>query len=585
MAKTPGTGIKIGTHFSPRFKRPIDDRFQFDTVAEMAGFAEAALYDGIKTFVSQDKKTYKYLSTNTIDPTTGKWRVVSNYSSDEIDELLSKKQDIIAVDTLPTITGSSDKTYAYLYKGETTSVAPIYIHGHLYIIGDDNKYHDAYDVYTKSEVDTLLDEKENIFMYDTMPEPSVNVLDRVVQYIGETTLVAPIYKEGHFYKCKFEDPDYVWFDLNDFYTKSEADAKFQDIIQYEVLPEASEDLEGKVYQYIGVEATNRKLGSFYKCVEISTDTYDWIELQPEVESIQKETLPDPTVDLVNKIYQYIGPNVLGGVQKGYFYICVEDSENPGEYIWKQKNVQPSAEGGSTLERDITANVNVGGVTSGKTFLEGTSITDVLESILVKPVYQTVTLTLSEDLVQKIGTTISSVDMTATIVKGDSPITNAKYYVGASLVDTKDSTTDPGIVNGGTYTYEYNTSFSTDTTFKVDVLAGDHTETATKKIQFVNPYYTGSSTTSTISDFTGLTEEIVVKNTKKEVTYGVTDNEYLVFAYNKSYGSLTSIKDENNFENIGSWNKSELTVDGQDYFVYITQLPVTIETTFKYTFII
>ena len=149
MAKTPGTGIKIGTHFSPRFKRPIDDRFQFDTIAEMAGFAEAALYDGIETFVSQDKKTYKYLSTNTIDPTTGRWRVVSSYSSDEIDELLSKKQNVIVVDTLPTITGSSDKTYIYLYKGETTFVAPIYTHGHLYIIGDDNKYHDAYDVYTK----------------------------------------------------------------------------------------------------------------------------------------------------------------------------------------------------------------------------------------------------------------------------------------------------------------------------------------------------------------------------------------------------------------------------------------------------
>lgn len=514
MAKTPGTGIKIGTHFSPRYKRPIDDRYQFDTLAEMTSFTENALYDGIETFNSQTRKIYKWLSTNPNDATLGKWREVVDASSveDKVNELNNQV------------------------------------------------------VHRKSSI----------------PAASISNENLVYQYTGTTTAS---YIKDHYYQCKKNGAIYEYIDVTPYYTKSEADAKFQDIIQYEVLPVASEDLEGKVYQYIGVEAANRKVGSFYQCTETSTDVYDWVELQPEVESIQKETLPEPSLSLVNKIYQYIGPNVLGGVQKGYFYICVEDTENPGEYIWKQKNVQPSSEGGSTLERDITANVNVGGVTSGKTFTEGTSITDVLESILVKPVYQTVTLTLSEDLIQKIGTTISSVDMTAVIVKGDSPITNAKYYVGASLVDTKDSTTDPAIINGGTYTYEYSTPFSTDTIFKVDVLAGDHTETATKKIQFVNPYYTGSSTTSTIADFTGLTEEIVVKNTKKEVTYGVTDNEYLVFAYDKSYGSLTSIKDENNFENIGSWNKSELTVDGQDYFVYITQLPVTIETTFKYIFTI
>lgn len=351
--------------------------------------------------------------------------------------------------------------------------------------------------------------------------------------------------------------------------------------------------DGNSYEYIGMKVfvvadpDESKRGLYWLKALPMTSASNWERVGTGGSNYRVEELPEPSEDLEGQIYQYVGETTVVApiYTKGYFYICVEDSENPGEYIWKQKNVQPSAEGSSTLERDITANVNVGGVTSGKTFLEGTSITDVLECILVKPVYQTVTLTLSEDLVQKIGTTISSVDMTAVIVKGDSPITNAKYYVGASLVDTKDSTTDPGIVNGGTYTYEYTTSFSTDTTFKVDVLAGDHTETATKKIQFVNPYYTGSSTTSTIADFTGLTEEIIVKNAKKEVTYGVTDNKYLVFAYDKSYGSLTSIKDENNFENIGSWNKSELTVDGQDYFVYITQLPVTIETTFKYTFII
>ena len=75
MAKTPSTGIKVGTHFSPRFKRPLDDRLQFDSISEMVNFTENALYDGIETYNNQTKKMYIWLSTNSIDPTLGKWRI------------------------------------------------------------------------------------------------------------------------------------------------------------------------------------------------------------------------------------------------------------------------------------------------------------------------------------------------------------------------------------------------------------------------------------------------------------------------------------------------------------------------------
>lgn len=575
MAKTPGTGIAIGTHFSPRFKRPIDDRYTFDTIAEMKSFSEAALYNGIETFNNQDKKTYKYLSTNSVDPTIGKWRVISNYSSDEIDELLSKKQDIIAVDTLPIITSTTDKTYAYLYKGETTTVAPIYTHGHLYIIGDDNKYHDAYDVYTKEEVDELLDEKENIFIYLTMPEANVSNLDKVVLYSGVSD---DDHKEGHLYKCKFDGLNYAWDDLTDFYTKSEADTKFQKIIQYEVLPEASKELVNKVYQYIGVKTSTRRVGSFYKCVEKTTNVYDWVELQPEVESTQKETLPVPTIDLVNKIYQYIGPNVLGSYQKGYFYICQENIETPGTYIWKQKNVQPSSEGGSTLERDITANIDLGGIIAGKTFLEGTSITDILETLIYKPVDQKVIVTLSENLLQKIGTVLSSVNVSANITKGDYPIVSAKYYVNDTLEDTKDETTDPTITDGGTFIYTYNTEITSNTTFKVDVATLEKTVSEIKTIEFIRPFYYGISDTAVIDDPTILTELLEVKD-NKSVIY-TSDNKYLVFAYDKSYGDLKKILDENDFQNLNDWTKSTVG----EYFVYVSNTPTTITNyTYKFEF--
>lgn len=345
--------------------------------------------------------------------------------------------------------------------------------------------------------------------------------------------------------------------------------------------------DGNSYEYIGMKVfvvadpDETKRGMYWLKALPITSASNWEKVGTGGSNYRVEELPEPSEELEGQIYQYVGETTIVApiYTKGYFYICVEDSENPGTYVWKQKNVQPSAEGGSTLERDITANVNVGGVTSGKTFLEGTSITDVLESILVQPIYQTVTLTLSEDLLQKIGTTISSIDMTANIVKGDSPITNAKYYVGASLVDTKDSTTDPGIINGGTYTYEYNTPFSTDTIFKVDVLAGEYVETVTQKIHFINPFYYGISDTSTVVDFTGLTEKLAEKS-KQEFAF-TADGQYLVFAYDSSYGNVASIIDQNGFDNTSSFTKSTLEVEGTTYNVYVSNDP-TVCTNFKYT---
>lgn len=52
-------------------------------------------------------------------------------------------------------------------------------------------------------------------------------------------------------------------------------------------------------------------------------------------------LPLGSDDLVGKIVQYIGENT-GSLTKGYFYQCVKVSE--GVYNWVQKNVQPSSGG-------------------------------------------------------------------------------------------------------------------------------------------------------------------------------------------------------------------------------------------------
>lgn len=344
--------------------------------------------------------------------------------------------------------------------------------------------------------------------------------------------------------------------------------------------------DGNSYEYIGMKVfvvadpDETKRGMYWLKALPITSASNWEKVGTGGSNYRVEELPDPSEDLEGQIYQYVGETAVVApiYQKGYFYICQENIETPGTYIWKQKNVQPSSEDGSTLERDITANIDLGGIIAGKTFPEGTSITDILETLIYKPVDQKVIVTLSENLLQKIGTVLSSVNVSANITKGDYPILSAKYYVNDTLEDTKDETTDPTITDGGTFIYTYNTEITSNTTFKVDVVTLEKTVSEIKAIEFIRPFYYGISDTAVIDDPTTLTELLEVKD-NKSIIYN-SNNKYLVFAYDKSYGTLKKILDENDFQNLNDWTKSTVG----EYFVYVSNTPITITNyTYKFEF--
>ena len=70
--------IKVGDNFSYKGKKPLDSRDCFDTVSEMAQFAETSLDEGHLSYVKETDKYYKFNSTNTVDSTLGKWREYNN---------------------------------------------------------------------------------------------------------------------------------------------------------------------------------------------------------------------------------------------------------------------------------------------------------------------------------------------------------------------------------------------------------------------------------------------------------------------------------------------------------------------------
>ena len=118
MAKTI-KGIQTANEFSLRKKAYLDDREEFDTLADMASFDDVP--DGFITLNKENGKRYEYNSSNTIDTNLGKWREYKSGGSGttNYNDLLNK----------PSINGvelSGNKTLAdlgLLYGKEITTAS------------------------------------------------------------------------------------------------------------------------------------------------------------------------------------------------------------------------------------------------------------------------------------------------------------------------------------------------------------------------------------------------------------------------------------------------------------------------------
>lgn len=248
--------------------------------------------------------------------------------------------------------------------------------------------------------------------------------------------------------------------------------------------------------------------------------------------------------------------------------------NEDDILRIASKMQPSGGGGEVaveLTKDITFTAAVGGIAKGTTFLTGTPLEDVLERL--GSVYEapSITLATSAPALAKIGTSIATTTMTARVTKGSAALTKVNFYVNNASVYTID------ITSAGNYSYTYDVAISDNATFKATVLDETGvTKSATAEVKFVRPFYNGVSDTAEVSSLDGLNEVLAVKSAQT-VRY-TADNKYLVFAYDKSYGNLKKILDENDFQNLDDWTKSTVG----DYFVYVSNTPATI-TNYNYKF--
>jgi hypothetical protein len=114
--------IQVADNFQYLGQKPLDARVKYATVADMAAVAASSLYDGIMAYVVATEKNYQWKSTNTADPTLGKWREFQSGG------------------------GGGDVTG----RAKSTAIAPIFDETVTYAEGDRVMYEDELYVFNKA---------------------------------------------------------------------------------------------------------------------------------------------------------------------------------------------------------------------------------------------------------------------------------------------------------------------------------------------------------------------------------------------------------------------------------------------------
>lgn len=234
-------------------------------------------------------------------------------------------------------------------------------------------------------------------------------------------------------------------------------------------------------------------------------------------------------------------------------------------------------GGGALIRDITSNVAVGAAAAGTNFPKNQTLTEFAETILLKEIAPTISTSFSGSGIKEIGTQINGSTMTLNITNTPSSsitINKIEFFEGNTLLNSQ-------LYNGSkTYSYTYSEVIKTNTTLKaVLTYNGNKTLSGSGTFKFVYGSFYGPISHATI-DATIITSLLSsftksIKENKSLTWNNITLNdERFCYMYPSEYGSLTSIKDRNGFEQLNGYTKYQINItyptNSQEvsYFVYL-----------------
>ena len=290
------------------------------------------------------------------------------------------------------------------------------------------------------------------------------------------------------------------------------------------------------------------------------------------DNFAKKNMAVTNVELVSKV---VPPDTE---KKNYLKITYVDDGERGQshVVYNKINIDlgsGSTDTGATA--DWVTNIAVGGLNTNTDLTDMTSL-EILKVMTKKYVNASATVVWSQaNTILEQGTSFNLNVTVNNFKNGDYPVDKVELYRDNVKVEEKVAT---GIVN---FTTINNITGNTKIEVKLYDTNGVVNTISTKSYVFTYPTFVGNSAIAPTETEVLATNKLV--RTKAVLTQSYTaNNEYLIFASPKSFGALTSIKDPNNFENLGSFIRLDLTVNSVDYYVYYTKNKITC-TNFKYTF--
>jgi len=209
----------------------------------------------------------------------------------------------------------------------------------------------------------------------------------------------------------------------------------------------------------------------------------------------------------------------------------------------------------------------------------------LDNLLYPYVAPAITLTSTPSTgVREFGNTSASVGLTATTTKNTEDITRVRFYRGSTMIHEVPTPN----ASGGVETHTDNTELAVSTTYTARVFDGtQETISNTRTYTFVYPYLYGVDDPAKPASemYADFTKSITASGTKT-FSFSPTSQVYY-FCYPASYGTLSSIKDPNNFETISDWtlrteNITGLDATAQSYNIYEFN-NITTQSGYNYTF--
>ena len=585
--------INIGTNFSYKGKLPNFDRDKFKTKAAMMAFDENSIDEGHLSYCEEDGNIYQFKSSNTADATTGKWRLfkteadatLNGTSTNAIQnkavfDALKLKADATALGAYqPKYNADYVATKHFNYSELSDDIRVIDLNGYVMnitgssntVIIDNKEFYNGI-IYINQDVSFSDSMFFNSFIHSSIGfhvDTSIFYYCRIAAAsIDEDTICyfckldfATINTSHALMCCIADDCDYNAVDIG-----SEPIA-YCSYLSDKFYINAT-IVDGHLAEYnFETDVDNPVVkGNAPSCEAVKTALQlkaDKTQLNNYVTTATANSTYAKKSDISN-VYKFKGTKTN--------YADLPTTNRVTGDVWNITNAD--AEHGIKAGDNVAWNGTEWDNLSGTVDLSAyatTTTTDAMSADITSLMNEVFVLTATASVSPNIAEVGTNPTVALTV--------DAKLGKGRTQVD---EITIDGTKYTGEIPYTHSATATTTHTYNITVKKGTKTADASATINFYNASYYGvvdaSKTSLTATEVKALKTKEVKSGRSGPRTFNL-NNQKACIAYPQSFGAAASIKDANGFDYLASYIRTEVTIDGEAYYVYLLSSPTTI-TDFK-----